>query len=412
MNLEDIKLMESKKKVLILTADAGFGHRSAAMAIKKALEEKENVEFEVSIINPLDNDKAPFFLRESQSEYDKWVRNVPELYKFGYEISDAAIPVSILETILTVTLFEVIRETLEENQPDIVVNTYPLYQAPFIAVRSLLKMDIPIATIITDLATVHNIWFHEDVDLLIVPTSKVKEDAIKAGLSVDKISEIGIPVNPKIFLLNEDKQKLRKNLGWDEDKTTILAVGSKRVEHFKEYLHVLNHTGFDFQLVIVTGRDKKLYEELEKIEWHKPVILYEFVENMPEFMKASDLLISKAGGLIVTEGLASGLPIIIVDAIPGQETGNAKFVEDAQAGFWVKNSIDFLETISHLFIKNREKLQIIQKNAENKGKPSAAIQIVDLIINQLSRKQYQSKPKIDLIKKLEELLLANHIHWK
>jgi len=404
--------MESKKKILILTADAGFGHRSAAIAIKKAFEEKQNVECEVSIVNPLDNEKAPFFLRESQSEYDKWVRNVPELYKFGYEISDAAIPVSILETILSVTLFEVIRETLEENQPDIVVNTYPLYQAPFIAVRSLLKMDIPMATIITDLATVHNIWFHEDVDLTIVPTRKVKEDAIKAGLSSDKIAEIGIPVNPKIFLIKGDKQKYREDLGWNQDQTTILAVGSKRVEHFKEYLHVLNHTGFNFQLVIVTGKDKKLFEELDKIEWHIPVFLYEFVENMPELMKASDLLLSKAGGLIVTEALASGLPIIIVDAIPGQETGNAKFVEEAKAGYWVKSNIEFLETISHLFINNFEQLQIIQRNAENKGKPSAAIQITDLIINQLSGKKYQLKPKIDLIKKIEELLLANHIHWK
>lgn len=404
--------MESKKKILILTADAGFGHRSAAIAIKKAFEEKQNVECEVSIVNPLDNEKAPFFLRESQSEYDKWVRNVPELYKFGYEISDATIPVSILETILTVTLFEVIKETLEEYQPDIVVNTYPLYQAPFIAVRSLLKMDIPMATIITDLATVHNIWFHEDVDLTIVPTRKVKEDAIKAGLSSDKIAEIGIPVNPKIFLIKGDKQKYREDLGWNQDQTTILAVGSKRVEHFKEYLHVLNHTGFNFQLVIVTGKDKKLFEELDKIEWHIPVFLYEFVENMPELMKASDLLLSKAGGLIVTEALASGLPIIIVDAIPGQETGNAKFVEEAKAGYWVKSNIEFLETISHLFINNFEQLQIIQRNAENKGKPSAAIQITDLIINQLSGKKYQSKPKIDLIKKIEELLLANHIHWK
>jgi 1,2-diacylglycerol 3-beta-galactosyltransferase len=404
--------METKKKILILTADAGFGHRSAAIAIKNAIEEKQKDEFDVLIVNPLDNDKAPLFLRESQSEYDKWVRNVPELYKFGYEISDAAIPVSILETILTVTLFEVIRETLEAYQPDIVVNTYPLYQAPFIAVRSLLKLDIPIATIVTDLATVHNIWFHEDVDLLIVPTSKVKGDAIKAGFSSDRIAEIGIPVNPKIFLLKEDKQKLRKDLGWNEEKTTVLAVGSKRVEHFKEYLHVLNHTGFNFQLVVVTGKDKKLFEELEKIEWHLPVFLYEFVENMPEFMKASDLLLSKAGGLIVTEALASGLPIIIVDAIPGQETGNAKFVEEAKAGYWVKSNIEFLETISHLFINSFEQLQIIQRNAENKGKPSAAMQIIDLIIQQLSEKKNQTKPKIDLIKKLEELLLANHIHWK
>ena len=96
--------MDANKKILILTADAGFGHRSAALAIKTAIQEKFKDEFEIKLINPLDNKKAPFFLRDSQSEYDKWVRNVPELYKFGYEISDAAIPTSILEAILTVFL--------------------------------------------------------------------------------------------------------------------------------------------------------------------------------------------------------------------------------------------------------------------------------------------------------------------
>ena len=404
--------MNTKNKVLILTADAGFGHRSAALAIKTVFQEKYNDKYEVILVNPLDNKKAPFFLRESQSEYDKWVRNVPELYKFGYELSDAAIPVSILETILTVSLFEVFRETLEEHKPDIIINTYPLYQAPFIAVRSLLKLNIPMATIVTDLATVHNIWFNEDIDLMIVPTSIVKNDAIKAGVAPEKILEIGIPVNPNIFLLKENKQELRRKFNWEENKTTILAVGSKRVEHFKENLNILNHSGYNFQLVVVTGRDKKLYEELKNIEWHHPVFLYEFVENMPEFMKASDLLISKAGGLIVTEALASGLPILIMDAIPGQETGNALFVQEAGAGVWTKNWVEFLETISHLLMENCEKLSDFQKNAQNKGKPSAAMQIVEEVLTHLSKNRYETKTKLDLIKKLKELLLANHINWK
>lgn len=404
--------MDANKKILILTADAGFGHRSAALAIKTAIQEKFKDEFEIKLINPLDNKKAPFFLRDSQSEYDKWVRNVPELYKFGYEISDAAIPTSILEAILTVFLFEVIRESLEEHKPDVIINTYPLYQAPFIAVRSLLNFSTPMATIVTDLATVHNIWFNENIDLLIVPTQKVKEDAIKAGCEPEKIHEIGIPVNPEIFLLNKNKQDLRKQLGWNENMTTILAVGSKRVEHFRENLNVLNHSGFEFQLVVVTGKDQKLYEELTIIEWHHPVFLYEFVEKMPEFMKASDLLISKAGGLIVTEALASGLPIIIVDAIPGQETGNAKFVQDSGAGIWVKNPIEFLETVSHLLSNDCNELIKYKKNAQNKGKPSAAIQIINLIISTLNQPKNKPKPRLDLLRKLEELLLENQIPWK
>ncbi|MBE0685198.1 MAG: hypothetical protein IH585_04280, partial [Anaerolineaceae bacterium] len=132
-----------KKKILILTADAGFGHRSASLAIQSAIEELHPGQYQVELVNPLDNKKAPFFIKESQSEYDKWVRDVPELYKFGYELSDSPIPVTILETILVVSLYEVINEMIEEHEPDIIINTYPLYQAPFVAVKSLHKLKIP-----------------------------------------------------------------------------------------------------------------------------------------------------------------------------------------------------------------------------------------------------------------------------
>jgi 1,2-diacylglycerol 3-beta-galactosyltransferase len=84
------------KKVLILTADAGSGHRNAAIAVFKALTELYPDELEIKVINPLDDKKAPAFLKDSQKDYDKWVRNVPELYKFGYDVSDGLVPKTIM----------------------------------------------------------------------------------------------------------------------------------------------------------------------------------------------------------------------------------------------------------------------------------------------------------------------------
>lgn len=402
----------SKRKILILTADAGFGHRSASIAVKNAIEELAPDQYQISLINPLDNKKAPFFIRDSQSEYDKWVRDVPELYKFGYELSDAPIPVTILEAILVVSLYEVFSEIIEEHQPDIIINTYPLYQAPFVAVRTLQKLKIPMITIVTDLATVHQIWFNDKVDHLVVPTEIVENDAIESGVSPQKISVIGIPVNPKIFLLNESKSELRKKLGWNEELTTILAVGSKRVEHFKENLNILNHSGFPFQLIIVTGKDKTLYEELKNVVWHHEVQLYEFVDQMPEFMRASDLLIAKAGGLIVTEALSSGLPMILIDVIPGQESGNAKLVQDGKAGFWIENAIEFIEVLAHLLMNNKENLQDAQEKAKELGKPSSAIQIAQLIVARLEKSTFEITPRVEFAQRIEELLLKNKIHWK
>ncbi len=405
--------MEGKRKnILILTADAGFGHRSAALAIKFAIEEQSPENYDVQLINPLDDKKAPLFLRESQSEYDKWVHNVPELYKFGYDISDAPIPTTILDTILLVSLFEVMNEILDEYKPDIVITTYPLYQASLNAVRSIRKLNFPIITIVTDISTVHQIWFHEKIDLLVVPTEIVKEDAIQAGLEPEKIYVIGIPVNPMIFLLRESKHELRQKLGWNETLTTILAVGSKRVEHFKESLNILNHSGFEFQIIVVTGKDKALYEELRLVEWHHPVQLYDFVDQMPVFMRASDLLVSKAGGLIVAESLASGLPMILIDAIPGQESGNAKFVQESKTGIWVKDSIEFYETLSHLLMDNLSELQTMQQNASDKGKPTSAIDIAKLILEQIDSFSIKHPEKSEFVQKLEKQLKTHHINLK
>ncbi len=401
-----------KKKILILTADAGFGHRSAASAVRSAIEERNPDQYQISIANPLDNEKAPFFIRESQSEYDKWVRDVPELYKFGYELSDSPIPVTILEGILVVSLFEVILETIEKYVPDIIINTYPLYQAPFVAVRSLHKLNIPMVTIVTDLATVHQIWLNDKVDCLVVPTDFVHEAAIEAGVDPERIRVIGIPVNPRIFLLEETKLELRKNLGWNEDLTTVLAVGSKRVEHFKKNLNILNHSGFHFQLVVVTGKDQELYEELKNLDWHHETYLYEFVEQMPEFMRASDLIIAKAGGLIVTESMASGLPMILIDVIPGQESGNAEFVQEGKAGFLAENEIEFIEVLSHLFFDDQAGLIKAKENAKAIGKPTSAMQIAKLIINQLEADDFARIPKSDFIQKLEDLLAKNQVNWK
>lgn len=402
----------TKKKILILTADAGFGHRSAALAVQSAIKEINPDRYQIKIVNPLDHEKAPIFIRESQSEYDKWVRNVPELYKFGYELSDSPIPVTILEAILVVSLFEVILETIEQCEPDIIINTYPLYQAPFIAVRSMHKFNIPMITIVTDLATVHKIWLNDNVDWLVVPTDIVRDDAIKAGVNPDQICVIGIPVNPRIFLMEESKQVLRKKLNWNEEQTTVLAVGSKRVEHFKEYLNILNHSGFPFQLVVVTGKDQELYEELKNLDWHHETYLYEFVEQMPEFMRASDLIIAKAGGLIVTESLASGLPMILIDVIPGQESGNAEFVQNGKAGFLAENAIKFMEVLSHLFFNGQEGLSHAKENAKAIGEPSSAIQIAKLIIDQLEAGDFACRPKKDLIHKIEELLRRNKVQWE
>jgi 1,2-diacylglycerol 3-beta-galactosyltransferase len=168
-------------------------------------------------------------------------------------------------------------------------------------------------------------------------------------------------------------------LGWCSDLTTVLVVGSKRVGHLHDTLRTLNHARLPLQLAIVTGGDEDLYNELTAVEWHVETHLYHFVKNMPPLMHAADCVMSKAGGLIVSEALACGLPMLLVDVLPGQETGNADYVVQNGAGDYAKDPITALEALYHWLDQDRRLLAERAHHARRLGRPHAAYDIADLI---------------------------------
>ena len=367
--------MTDAKRVLVLTADAGFGHRSAADAVAAALHETYGDAVSVSIVNPLEAKHVPSFLRESQSDYDTIVREMPDLYRFGYRASDATVPSTVVESALTVMLFEAMHEVVRHHRPDAIVTTYPIYQAPLGAVYAINRRYVPLLTVVTDLVTVHRMWFHDAADQCLVPTPYVRDLALKYGIPPDKIRVTGIPVRPELARGDQDPAAVRAELGWRPDLTTVLAVGSKRVGHMPDVLRALNHSGLPLQLVAVAGGDDELYRQLGSTEWHLPVYLYNFVDNMPTLMHAADWIISKAGGLIVSEALACGLPLMLIDVLPGQETGNAEYVVDGGAGEHADSGIAALEIVYHWLDRDGALLTERARNARRLGRPRAAYEV-------------------------------------
>jgi 1,2-diacylglycerol 3-beta-galactosyltransferase len=369
--------MPDTKHILILTADAGFGHRSAANAIAAALQETHGRECTFKIVNPLDDERAPAWLRNSQSDYDRIARDMPDLYRLGYDLSDGSLTSRLMENALRTLLYPVLREIILDQEPDVIISTYPLYQAALGAVFAITQTFVPLIAVVTDLVTVHQIWFSADADITVVPTPMVRELAIDAGLPPEKIQEIGIPVHPRLAQETREKALIRAELGWDQNRTTILAVGSKRVEHLGPILNVLNHSGWPIQLVMAAGGDEEQYNELLKTDWHVPAHVYNFVKNMPTLMRASDASICKAGGLIVSESLAAGLPLLLTDVIPGQETGNANYVVNGGAGELIEEPLQALEVMAHWLSNDAQLLKERAANAVRLGRPRAAYDIVE-----------------------------------
>jgi 1,2-diacylglycerol 3-beta-galactosyltransferase len=366
------------KRILILIADAGYGHRSAAKAVAAALKEQYGEDCITSIENPLDSERAPAPLRSSQEDYDRVVRNMPNLYQLGYQISDAPLSSAVIERAFTVMLYEAVRETVERCQPDAIVAVHPYYAAPLTALSAIRKLHIPLITVVTDLATVHRIWFNNEADYCLVPTQAVYDLALENDLPAEKVRMVGIPVNPAIANEQRAPADIRAELGWNRDLKTVLAIGSKRVVHLLELLNVLNHSGLPLQLVVVAGGNDDLYSALQRIEWHRPTHLYNFVDNLPTMMRAADMVLAKPGGLTTTESLAAGLPMLLFDPIPGQETGNVDYVVVGGAGDLITGPVHLLETAFHWLDKDGALLAERAANARKLGKPRAAYDVAEL----------------------------------
>lgn len=394
---------EDKKHILILTGDAGMGHRSAAEAVHKAFEEKYGSLCEVVIENPLNNPKVPEIIRRSQSDYDEIVKKLPDLYKMGYKVSDSTLPVSIMEAGLIVVLYEVIRDTINKYQPDLIITTYPVFQAPIHAALVLKKRNIPNITVITDLTKVHLVWFNKAVSRCTAPTESVRQQALKAGLSPEQVMVTGIPVNPRIMKLKQkDKRELRETLDWNRDLTSLLVVGSPRIETLVDTVKLIDHSGHALQMALVAGGNDSLYKDFRETDWHHPVKIYNFVDNLPELMRAADFIICKAGGLIVTESLASGLPLLLVHALPGQETGNVNFVVENNAGCMCQTPNEILETLFHWLDHDHALLDKIAENASSLIPIDAAFTIADLGWDLLNQPAVKVRSKE--VGRLKELL--------
>ena len=369
------------KRVVILTADAGFGHRKAADAVAAALQEAHGDVCSVDIVNPLDDRRVLPLLRNSQADSDRFSRDMRTIFDLGWNASRAAVPTASLGGALTVALFTVIRDILRTYRPDAIVNTYPLYHPPLSGLFAFTRRRVPLYTVVTDFGIVHPLWFSHAADACFVATEKVRQSAIAHGLAPEKVHITGIPVAPALANRSRDPAEIRTALGWALDLPVVLVVGSKRVQRLPEFLRVLNHAALPLQLAVVAGGDDALYAELQRAEWHLPAHLYNWVADMPTLMQAADCVMSKAGGLIIAETLACGLPLLLVDVLPAQEKGNVDIVLQSGAGELALTPGDALEVLHCWLADGGALLAQRAANARAAGRPRAVFDIAERVVS-------------------------------
>ena len=372
--------LPERPRILFLFSDTGGGHRSAAEAIIEALHLEYGDQVSTQMVDFL-KDFAPRPLNHLPALYPKVVR-LPQAWEAGWHLSNGRHRVRAI----TATVYPYIRRTMRQliaQYPcDMIVSVHPLANAPLL--RAFGKSHPYFITVVTDLVTTHALWYHHKVDLCIVPTEEAHQRALKFGLRPDQVLTVGIPVADRFCQPPGSRSALRGRFGWPQDRPLILLVGGgEGMGHLERSANSIAYACPSAALIIITGRNRNLKAKLEARDWPIPTFVYGFVQEMPEFMRAADVLVTKAGPGTISEALIAGLPMILYDRLPGQEEGNVTYIVTEGAGVWAPRADLIVETLQ-AWLAHPEPQAKAAAACKRLARPQAARQIARILAEKLN----------------------------
>jgi 1,2-diacylglycerol 3-beta-galactosyltransferase len=370
--------MPRPKQILILTSDAGSGHRSAARALENALSERYGDAARTTVVNPIHHPSASSLLRFYEKLYLDELHHIPALYHLTYALTDITGVYQVFAQSLRLGLDNAISKVLREHTADVVVSVFPVYSTIAAAnLRNELRRPA-LMSVVTDLGAVHSTWFSRHDDRVAVPTSLARRKAIRCGLEPRRVVTTGMPIHPAFGQPRASAATLRRELGWHADLPTLLLLGGGAgVGQIAALAEAVDEAELPLQLAIVTGTNTTLAEQLRARAWRAPTHIYGFVP-LADMMHAADIVATKAGGLTVSEALAAGRPLLIHGVPPGQEEGNLRFVRAASAGLWTPDATTLVRHLRR-WLADPDELRLVTVAARRAGQPDASAKIARMI---------------------------------
>ena len=374
-----VDLPTKKPHMTFLFSDTGGGHRAASEAIIEAIHCLYGDAVITQMVDFL-KDYAPPPFNHLPEVYPDLVR-VPELWGAMFDISDGRPQARIVTSTFWPYVRRAARRLVREHHSEMLVSVHPLANSFFL--KALGKIRPPFVTVVTDMVSTHALWFDRRADLILVPTEMARQNAIHYTISPDKVCVVGQPVSQSCSAPVGDKFMNRQQLGWPQDKKIILLVGGgEGMGPMAEMARAIDESGLDVCLVIVTGRNSKLEAELKEQTWENTVFIYGFTRKMADFMRASDVIVTKAGPGTIAEALNAELPIILYDKLPGQEDGNVDFVLAEQVGVWAPEPLAVVRTLTRWICRPDEREKVV-KNCQRTARPEASRAIALILGNQV-----------------------------
>ncbi len=374
-------------KILIIHATAGAGHLKAAQALHQAFLVHGNDSDQIKKIDVLDYTNG-FFKKAYPAVYIFLVRYTPFLWGWIFHLLNYG-PLkpfinSMRHFFNALQSKPLIKYVLEEA-PDAVICEHFLSAELMSHLKCSGRFKGLVLCGVTDFG-VHQFWINDGTDFYFVASEMTKTELISKGVAQEKIIVIGIPVEEK-FSKQISRKEMREKLGLDADKFTVLITsGGFGVGPIKKIAQFLDDSPSEMQMLVICGKNAQMLNYFKEAAFKKKIKVFGYVNNMEECMEASDIIISKSGGLTVSESLVKGLPMIIIRSIPGQEMRNAEIIEDANIGIRLSDVSQVTQEVEKMLEGDGRVLKQMRDNALKLAKPKAAEGIYQWVKENLSPK--------------------------
>lgn len=371
-------------RALVLSITAGGGHNATGKAICAYL---ESIGCEAEMLDTFNYVNR--ILGETVSKgYLITASKTKLLYKSGYRLAEKrrksktdASPVRVSADIMSEKLLKFINS----YDPDVIICTHIFAGIILDVLKKKRETKAKCIGILTDFAF-HPFWEEGlNLDYVVVPNKLLTAQALKKGFSENQILPLGIPIHPK-FSQKLSKAEARAKIGLDLNKPTVLLMsGSMGYGNIEQTVNLLDRVPYDFQIITVCGNNSTAKAKIDEMRTKKRVLNLGFVDYVDVLMDASDCIITKPGGLTSSEALAKGLPMIIVNPIPGQEDRNTEFFVNNGVAMAVSPTLPLDEVMYHL-LSEPKRLEIMSESIKLIAKPNSTKDICEFAKNIASDK--------------------------
>jgi len=368
----------SVKRIVLMYISEVSGHRNAALAVEKAIKALEP-DVEITNINAF-NYTNPVAEKVVNSIYMGIIKIAPKVWDYLYDNPRIVKRVEKAKQNIHKANSPKLKQLFDKLKPDAVICTQAFPCGMVADYKKTYGDDLPLVAVLTDFAP-HSYWIYDEVNYYITPSEDVSLRLIAKGVTAQKIKALGIPFDHK-FNVELEKEHIFHKYKLSADLPTLLVMGGGQgLGPIKTIVKSLEKVNHNIQEIVVTGTNKKLYNTLKRRikKYKKKIILFAYAQHINELMFASDIVISKPGGVTTAEVLAKGKPMIIVKPLPGQEASNTTYLTLRGAALKVERPRRINIVVDDL-LKNASNMNRLCSAAEYISKPNASMDIARLLL--------------------------------